>query len=490
MMDYQHASTRPAAPIAAPHAPRAAPRGYHGGLELEGNSTTRMNRREGLHARAPHVAPRAQHPVHPQQTSPAFLPARSTAVTSLADRTEARRRRTKSLLLLAFAAFAGMLVLDVLTHFSDLPERTERAIKEGEASARRLIDGEEGGGGPGFLRRLAGSLLLEEAGNKSDWIAAEENTAGRQAELPSRQERLEGVPTDADYPRQEEGLKSQEARDGAAADDRLQRVAVPFLHQGTEQVYTGTVTARRNNLWYVTFDDGDTRALDGEELEDAVKLYERLNSSEGGEGGEGLPREAGAREPLPPPPSDPDLTLIGRRIASRFLVDGTEEVFLGTVAGHRGPDSALFPDTFDVRYDDGDLRVLARHELESALGLYGEHEGRDLLDRSFGSAVGGGGAAVGVGRSPGGLRTLPLLPRHALQHRQRRELIASARPVPDHLAGRHDDGGYADRRLRRRAYLHPLSGTERRMQEGKDAEYEVGALYQGYGTHYAGEFLW
>ena len=203
-----------------------------------------------------------------------------------------------------------------------------------------------------------------------------------------------------------------------------------------------------------------------------------------------MPREAGAREPLPPPPSDPDLTLIGRRIASRFLVDGTEEVFLGTVAGHRGPDSALFPDTFDVRYDDGDLRVLARHELESALGLYGEHEGRDLLDRSFGSAVGGGGAAVGVGRSPGGLRTLPLLPRHALQHRQRRELIASARPVPDHLAGRHDDGGYADRRLRRRAYLHPLSGTERRMQEGKDAEYEVGALYQGYGTHYAGEFLW
>jgi len=82
------------------------------------------------------------------------------------------------------------------------------------------------------------------------------------------------------------------------------------------------------------------------------------------------------------------------------------------------------------------------------------------------------------------LRTLPLLPKHALQHRQRRELISSRQPIPPHLRDGYDDKGYNSHHvLRRRMYPHPRNSA-RHLQEAADQRYEIGAIYQGYGTHY------
>ncbi|KAL7534899.1 hypothetical protein ACHAXR_007993 [Thalassiosira sp. AJA248-18] len=139
--------------------------------------------------------------------------------------------------------------------------------------------------------------------------------------------------------------------------------------------------------------------------------------------------------------------------------------------------------------------------------------------RSYSEGTGGGGGLGYVNNAPPSnnnnnnralLHTLPLLPKHALQHRQRRELIAKRLPIPRHL-----QEGYADdddeehddhltqflneeRRNRRRRRMYPMihdDGEEivdARMlvQEegggdgGDLGRYETGALYQGYGTHY------
>mmetsp|Transcript_26533 Transcript_26533/g.47828 ORF Transcript_26533/g.47828 Transcript_26533/m.47828 type:complete len:155 (+) Transcript_26533:1084-1548(+) len=54
------------------------------------------------------------------------------------------------------------------------------------------------------------------------------------------------------------------------------------------------------------------------------------------------------------------------------------------------------------------------------------------------------------------LHTLPLLPKHALQHRQRRELIANSLPIPEHLQeGIEDELYHAENALRRRR-MYPV----------------------------------
>lgn len=84
------------------------------------------------------------------------------------------------------------------------------------------------------------------------------------------------------------------------------------------------------------------------------------------------------------------------------------------------------------------------------------------------------------------LHTLPLLPRHALQHRQRRELIASRKPIPRHLRENAEDEMYhAPHHQRRRTY-YPIvdERNNRHLANEEGSIYETGALYQGYGTHY------
>lgn len=92
------------------------------------------------------------------------------------------------------------------------------------------------------------------------------------------------------------------------------------------------------------------------------------------------------------------------------------------------------------------------------------------------------------------LHTLPLLPRHALQNRQRRELIASQKPIPRHLRENVEDEMYhAPHHQRRRTY-YPMMKHERtvvddarnnrHLADEEGSIYETGALYQGYGTHY------
>lgn len=108
------------------------------------------------------------------------------------------------------------------------------------------------------------------------------------------------------------------------------------------------------------------------------------------------------------------------------------------------------------------------------------------------------------------LHTLPLLPKHALQHRQRRELIESQQQIPLHLREGQDDEQYFEG-VHRRRRLYPMATTtnvvegeemmkivdarmmHRRIEDISHAAeeevdeatlYETGALYQGYGTHY------
>mmetsp|Transcript_22593 Transcript_22593/g.38525 ORF Transcript_22593/g.38525 Transcript_22593/m.38525 type:complete len:822 (-) Transcript_22593:2122-4587(-) len=90
------------------------------------------------------------------------------------------------------------------------------------------------------------------------------------------------------------------------------------------------------------------------------------------------------------------------------------------------------------------------------------------------------------------LHTLPLLPRHALQHRQRRELIASRKPIPRHLRVNVEDEMYnAPHHQRRRIYpvmtpdMKVVDARNRHLVDDDEGSvYETGALYQGYGTHY------
>jgi len=95
------------------------------------------------------------------------------------------------------------------------------------------------------------------------------------------------------------------------------------------------------------------------------------------------------------------------------------------------------------------------------------------------------------------LHTLPLLPRHALQHRQRRELIESRKPIPRHLRENVEDEMYhAPPHQRRRIYpmmsedMKVVDARNRHLSGNDEHEnnegsiYETGALYQGYGTHY------
>lgn len=105
------------------------------------------------------------------------------------------------------------------------------------------------------------------------------------------------------------------------------------------------------------------------------------------------------------------------------------------------------------------------------------------------------------------LRTFPLLPKHSLEHRQRRELIARRLPIPAHLREGAEDEAYHPDRAQRRRRMYPLLHEDgetvvdaRRLHKRRDREndaeaeaeaddvdassYETGALYQGYGTHY------
>mmetsp|Transcript_9241 Transcript_9241/g.20842 ORF Transcript_9241/g.20842 Transcript_9241/m.20842 type:complete len:930 (+) Transcript_9241:98-2887(+) len=95
---------------------------------------------------------------------------------------------------------------------------------------------------------------------------------------------------------------------------------------------------------------------------------------------------------------------------------------------------------------------------------------------------------------PRALHTLPLLPKHALQHRQRRELIEKRLPIPEHLRVDTEDELYHAENVHRRRRMFPESHEDgesvvdaRHLQEedtANNVNYETGALYQGYGTHY------
>ncbi|KAL7480759.1 hypothetical protein ACHAW6_006416 [Cyclotella cf. meneghiniana] len=112
------------------------------------------------------------------------------------------------------------------------------------------------------------------------------------------------------------------------------------------------------------------------------------------------------------------------------------------------------------------------------------------------------------------LHRIPLLPKHALQSRQRRDLYHAQKPLPLHLRQDHEDDMYhAPPNQRRRMYPVAVTqdgkdvivdarthrqrqtrrGRGRRAQQQQLQEedilaesilYETGALYQGYGTHY------
>jgi len=111
---------------------------------------------------------------------------------------------------------------------------------------------------------------------------------------------------------------------------------------------------------------------------------------------------------------------------------------------------------------------------------------------------------------PRALHALPLIPKHALEQRKRRELIAAKKPIPRHLMDHEeDDKFHAPPHQRRRMYpgakvensegdggIHGVRPrmVQRRMAgevvegvgevEDEEATYETGTLYQGYGTHY------
>lgn len=98
------------------------------------------------------------------------------------------------------------------------------------------------------------------------------------------------------------------------------------------------------------------------------------------------------------------------------------------------------------------------------------------------------------------LHRLPLLPRHALRDRRRRQLYLEQKPLPSHLRDDFDNGMYhaSHERRRRRYPVHREEEagtlrTDRRRRETEQRQndledqtrlYETGSLYQGYGTHY------
>ena len=118
------------------------------------------------------------------------------------------------------------------------------------------------------------------------------------------------------------------------------------------------------------------------------------------------------------------------------------------------------------------------------------------------------------------LHTFPIIPRHALQHRQRRELINAQRPIPQHLQEGVEDEMFHSENIHRRRRMYPMqahggddatnngqevvivdaryleaaASSDADNTQGQEVEidttssyntnYETGALYQGYGTHY------
>ena len=101
------------------------------------------------------------------------------------------------------------------------------------------------------------------------------------------------------------------------------------------------------------------------------------------------------------------------------------------------------------------------------------------------------------------LHRFSLLPKHALLHRRRRELIAQQKPIPLHLRDDFDDTMHHRRRMypmiqdktmdivdKRIPPAKQTRGknrnrrTQQQKQQAQDRLYETGALYQGYGTHY------
>lgn len=95
------------------------------------------------------------------------------------------------------------------------------------------------------------------------------------------------------------------------------------------------------------------------------------------------------------------------------------------------------------------------------------------------------------------LHTVPLLPKHVLQHRQRRELINSAKPFPRHLQEGHEDEMFhAPPHQRRRIYpmmmkdnMKVVDRRNRHLADGVEEGnggtiYETGAIYQGYGKYH------
>ncbi|KAL7469558.1 hypothetical protein ACHAXS_011329 [Conticribra weissflogii] len=113
-------------------------------------------------------------------------------------------------------------------------------------------------------------------------------------------------------------------------------------------------------------------------------------------------------------------------------------------------------------------------------------------------------------QKPCTLHALPLIPKHALEHRKRRELIAAKKPIPRHLLHNEEDEKFhAPPHQRKRMYpkakvenpegdgqvqIVDTRMVQRRMagevveEDGEDQAAEVtletGELYQGYGTHY------
>ncbi len=146
----------------------------------------------------------------------------------------------------------------------------------------------------------------------------------------------------------------------------------------------------------------------------------------------------------------------------------------------------------------------ANEENTESTGVYDPNPSTNVVD-------GFNDEALPIDIKPHKLHTLPLLPKHALEHRQRRELINAKRPIPTHLVdGQEDEKFHAPVSQRRRMYpmsviqnpdgggeiqvvdarlvQRQMTGEEVKAGNGEDhaadVTYETGALYQGYGTHY------
>lgn len=72
----------------------------------------------------------------------------------------------------------------------------------------------------------------------------------------------------------------------------------------------------------------------------------------------------------------------------------------------------------------------------------------------------GGTINVPTTSKPRGLHTMPLLPKRTLQHRHRRELIDSSRPIPLHLQEGVEDEAYHAHNAQRRRRMYPMLKDE------------------------------